>query len=76
MIIVLLDTLNKTTREIEIKEENLFSWIEGNFSCDCNRASFFYGTTGRCTNHNSPQRYQVIEVIPTPEGYTISDFNS
>lgn len=76
MIIVLLDTLNKTTREIETKEENLFSWTEGNFSCDCNRAIFFFGVTGRCNNYNSPQRYQVIEVNPMPEGYTLSNFNS
>lgn len=76
MIIVLFDTINKTTREIETKEESLFSWTEGNFSCDCNRAGLFYGTIGRCTNHDSPQRFQVIEVNPMPEGYSLSDFNS
>jgi hypothetical protein len=69
-IVTVTDTKTGQTRQVETI--TLWEWTEGNWSCDCNRESFFgQQTDGRCTS----TRYRVTSVEGMPEGYTLEDFN-
>jgi len=63
--VILKDTMTGETRAIQathngelLHEGTEFMWSEGNYSCDCNRADFFYGrdANGECGN----SRFRIV----------------
>lgn len=52
------DTMTKETTEVEIRDEGeWYSWDEGNYACDCNRASHFNVTEKPPCGHS---RFRII----------------
>lgn len=50
-------------------------WMEGNGSCDCNRALLFGHPNVREGYCDGCVRYWIVSVTPMPEGCTLDDFN-
>ena len=70
--VTILDTLTKNTKIV--KGVTIWSWTQGNWSCDCNRRPYFNleEESDFCLG---AKRFLVIEVDPMPESYTIDEFN-
>jgi hypothetical protein len=79
MIATLLDTVTGEKFTTDDKHDS-FSWAEGNWSCDCNRGSFFNidDESNRC---NGGKRFLVVAAEfsnkETEEGYiyTLRELN-
>ena len=73
MKVKLLDTKTGQTRIVNNEVLNEWDWIEGNWSCDCNRQKYFENNEDKDICIGS-KRYIIIEVYY--DGiYTLRDFN-
>lgn len=80
MVVKLLDTI--TGDVVEASDiDSSFQWAENNWSCDCNRCTYFGldwedlgEEEGFCYGE---KRFLVVAVIkPTRDYYTLKDYNS
>jgi hypothetical protein len=68
---VLKDNNTKETKECSIDiytlEDAEYILAEGNYSCDCNRGYFFYGSDAR-DFHCGDERFELISIDGVPHG--------
>ena len=77
LILTILDTKTGETRSTEgphFDEFDAHWWVEGNGSCDCNRACLFehWPQSNTCLGS---KRYLVVGAEGETCGYTLKDFN-
>ena len=84
MKVTVLDTKTGETRVVEDEHNDSFQWADDNWSCDCNRCSYFGLDSndiaielgigpGICIGE---RRFLVIAVEnPTRDYYTLSEYN-
>lgn len=75
LTVSVLDTVTGEWRTRR-SEASTYSWTEGNWSCDCNRALQFFPEHDRDDGYcMGCVRYRVVAVVPLLPGYTLADFN-
>lgn len=65
----------ETDETVVVAGLTVYDWTEGNWSCDCNRATYFGANKLVADVCRGAERYVIAEVDPMPAGYTIRDFN-
>ena len=71
--VTLQDSVTGVIQEYPDTSISVFSWTDGNWSCDCNRSIAFSGKSlgsGCCESI----RYRVIGAVGDLEGYTTVEF--